>query len=101
MTFPLFCGIGKNKGGPASGGPEARRGATAAHKNPPFKEDKMETAVNLLSNYIFPVAMCVILLWKMEKDQERYRDDLNSMRDVIAKNTEVMTQLKTMLEKEL
>ena len=58
----------------------------------------METIVNLLSNYIFPVAMCVILLWKMEKDQERYRDDLNTIRSVIEKNTEALIQIKTMLE---
>lgn len=58
----------------------------------------METIINLLSNYIFPVAMCVILLWKMEKDQERYREDLNTIRAVIEKNTEALIQIKTMLE---
>lgn len=61
----------------------------------------MEQAVNLLSNYIFPVAMCMILLWKMERDQDRYREDLNTIREIIEKNTEALVQIKTILDKEV
>lgn len=61
----------------------------------------MEQVVNLLSNYIFPVAMCMILLWKMERDQDRYRDDLNTIREIIEKNTEALVQIKTILDKEM
>lgn len=54
----------------------------------------MEELINLISNYIFPVAMCLILVWKMERDQDRYRQDLNTLREVIEKNTEIMNEIK-------
>lgn len=54
----------------------------------------MEDLINLISNYIFPVAMCLILVWKMERDQDRYRQDLNTLREVIEKNTEIMSEIK-------
>lgn len=57
----------------------------------------VDQLVNLLENYVFPIAMCFLMLWKMEKDQERYREDLNSMRNVIEQNTAVMTEIKTMI----
>jgi len=57
----------------------------------------MEAIVNLLGNYVFPIAMCLILMWKMERDTERYREDLNAMRTVIEKNTEILAEIKTML----
>ena len=78
-----------------AGSPPGRyRGALSAH----FKEDiTMEAIVNLLGNYVFPIAMCLILMWKMERDTERYREDLNAMRTVIEKNTEILAEIKTML----
>lgn len=54
----------------------------------------MEELINLISNYVFPVAMCLILVWKMERDQDRYRQDLNTLREVIEKNTEIMNEIK-------
>lgn len=54
----------------------------------------MEEVINLVSNYIFPVAMCLILVWKMERDQERYRQDLNTLREVVEKNTEIIAEIK-------
>lgn len=57
----------------------------------------MENILNLVGNYIFPIAMCLIMFWKMERDQDRYREDLNNMRSVIEANTNVMTEIKTML----
>lgn len=57
----------------------------------------MENILNLVGNYIFPIAMCLIMFWKMERDQDRYREDLNNMRSVIEANTTVMTEIKTML----
>lgn len=54
----------------------------------------MEELINLISNYIFPVAMCLILVWKMERDQDRYRQDLNTLREVVEKNTEIINEIK-------
>lgn len=57
----------------------------------------MEQLVTLFANYIFPVAMCMVLVWKMEKDQDRYREDLNTIREVISQNSQILTEIKTML----
>lgn len=78
-----------------AGSPAVRcRGAKYPHL---FIGGEMDQLVTLFANYIFPVAMCMVLMWKMERDQERYREDLNTIREVISQNSQILTEIKTML----
>lgn len=70
----------------------------------------MEEILNLIANYAFPIAACVALFWKMDKDQkttqeymtkrdELHRDEINSLREVLENNTAAILELRASMDR--
>ena len=57
--------------------------------------------LQVASNFGFPAIMCVMLFKKMEKQEIRYMNNENKLRNVITENTQAILELKTILIKEV
>lgn len=46
----------------------------------------------------FPIVACCALFYYLNKEQESHKEEMNSMRDALDRNTTIMTELKEMLK---
>lgn len=57
----------------------------------------METTVTSLSSLIgtlgFPIVMCGVLFWYMMKQEERHKEEVDSLRKSLDNNTKVLTKI--------
>lgn len=58
----------------------------------------MEEIATLFSNYIFPVAVCVYLLYREQRTSELHKDEVDTLRDALVNNTLVLQKLVDKLE---
>lgn len=56
-----------------------------------------EAIVQLIGSLGFPIAMCLLIFWYLMKETEAHKAEVNMLRDVIAKNTEALIELKDKL----
>lgn len=72
---------------------------------------ELEAITTLIGQYAFPIAMCIAMFWKINTDdtrraEERQRDsethkaEMDTMRQALENNTNVLIRLETMLRKE-
>lgn len=47
----------------------------------------------LISNLGFPIACCIALFWRMNKQDENHKEEMNGMKTAIDNNTLVITKL--------
>ena len=57
--------------------------------------------VQIISTVGFPIAMCVIMFWFLNKEQENHKNEMLELKDVIARNNEVLASLKQLIEDKL
>lgn len=57
--------------------------------------------VQAIGNYGFPIAACGAMFWFLNKEQENHKAEMNDLKDVIAKNNEVLASLKQLIEDKL
>ena len=68
--------------------------------------------LNLLGNYVFPIAMCVLMGWYVNKQTENYRQDLKDQQkchtaeqdkitDALNNNTKVLERLVVLIEEKI
>lgn len=57
--------------------------------------------VQIISTVGFPIAMCVLMFWFLNKEQENHKNEMNELKDVIARNNEVLASLKQLIEDKL
>lgn len=55
----------------------------------------------LINNNLFPIAICLILMWYIKGVQEKERESIEAMSKVIAENTTVMRELQTVVKEHL
>lgn len=53
----------------------------------------MENIVELLSQFGFPVAMCLLLFWYVTRKDEQHKEEMDKMSEAINNNTLVMQKL--------
>lgn len=58
-----------------------------------------EAIIQLIGSLGFPIAMCILIFWYLMKETEAHKEEVNMLRDVIAKNTEALIELKDQLTK--
>lgn len=69
----------------------------------------MDDILTLIGNYVFPIAACVALFLKMDKDQkmtqeymekrdELHRDEISSLRAVLENNTTAILELRASID---
>lgn len=80
-----------------SAGPEARGGVCTAHEHPAHQfyicwGDGMETFVQILKDFGFPVACVVALFWLLQKEQENHKQETANL-------TSAITELRVVLAK--
>lgn len=63
--------------------------------------ETVDVIVQVISTVGFPVAMSILLLWFLKTEQENHKAEMNSLKDVIAENNEVLISLKQLLEDKL
>ena len=58
----------------------------------------MENIVSIISSVGFPIAMCLILFWYMQKESENHKNETNSLKDAIQELKLAITTLVNKLE---
>lgn len=46
----------------------------------------------------FPIAACCILFWYLNQEKEAHKEEMNSVTKALSDNTNVMLQLKEMIQ---
>ena len=60
-----------------------------------------EVIVQIISTVGFPIAACCLMFWFLNKEQETHKAEMLELKDVIAKNNEVLASLKQLIEDKL
>ena len=60
--------------------------------------ENIDIIVSAISTVGFPIAMCVIMFWFLNKEQQTHKEEMNELKDVISKNNEVLASLKQLIE---
>lgn len=60
-----------------------------------------EAIVQIISTVGFPIASCCLMFWFLNKEQETHKNEMFELKDVIAKNNEVLASLKQLIEDKL
>ena len=60
-----------------------------------------EVLINAISTIGFPIVMCGIMFWFLNKEQENHKNEMLALKDVIARNNEVLASLKQLIEDKL
>lgn len=43
--------------------------------------------LTLLGSYAFPIVMCIAFFWKMDKDQQAHKEEMDKMTEALHNNT--------------
>ena len=60
-----------------------------------------EVIINAVSTIGFPIVMCGIMFWFLNKEQETHKEEMMALKDVISKNNEILASLKQLIEDKL
>ncbi len=60
-----------------------------------------DVLINAISTIGFPIVMCGIMFWFLNKEQETHKSEMLALKDVIARNNEVLASLKQLIEDKL
>ena len=55
--------------------------------------------VSIISSVGFPIAMCLLMFWYMQKETENHREETNGLKDAINELKLAITKLIEKLEK--
>lgn len=56
----------------------------------------MENIVSIISSVGFPIAMCLLIFWYMQKETENHREETNGLKDAI---NELKLAITTLINK--
>lgn len=59
---------------------------------------EIESVMTLISNYAFPIACCIILFYKMEKDRAVHKEEMDKLTTALNNNTLVIQRLSDRLD---
>lgn len=57
----------------------------------------MNDIVTAISSVGFPIVMCILIFWYMEKESESHKEEVNSLKDVLTELKISITQLSDKL----
>lgn len=63
--------------------------------------ENIDVLVNAIATVGFPIVMCGIMFWFLNKEQENHKAEMLSLKEVIAENNEVLASLKQLIEDKL
>lgn len=56
--------------------------------------------VQIISSLGFPIAMCIALFWKMDKDAEQHKQETDALKQSLDNNTLILTKVYERLNHE-
>lgn len=60
---------------------------------------RMEVDIlTLIGNYAFPIVACIALFWKMDKDQDRHKEEMDAIRESLDSNTKAVLELTAFIK---
>jgi len=63
--------------------------------------ENIDLIVQVISTVGFPIAMCGIMFWFLTEEQKNHKAEMMELKDVIARNNEVLAGLKQLIEDKL
>ena len=57
-----------------------------------------DAIINAIGTLGFPIVMCAALLYYLNLERVSHKEEMNSMKDALDRNTTIMTELKEMLK---
>ena len=63
--------------------------------------ENMDAIVQVIATLGFPAAMCILMFYFLNKEQENHKAEMSELKDVIAGNNEVLAQIKQLIEDKL
>ena len=54
--------------------------------------------LTMIGSYAFPIVMCIAFFWKLDKDSEQHKEEMDKMSEAINNNTLTMQKLLDRLE---
>lgn len=63
--------------------------------------ENIDVLVNAIATVGFPIVMCGIMFWFLNKEQENHKAEMLSLKEVIAENNAVLVGLKQLIEDKL
>lgn len=52
----------------------------------------------LIGSLGFPIAMCIAMMWMLNKQTEQHKEEMNKITDALNNNTVALTQLSAKIE---
>ena len=57
-----------------------------------------QVIAQLVSSLGFPIVAAAALFWFINRQEERHKEEMNSMRETLEENTSVLTSLKELIQ---
>lgn len=54
--------------------------------------------VNIISNVGFPIAVCLVMFYYMNKQSEKHKEEIDKLSETLQGNTKVLTELCTLIK---
>lgn len=58
-----------------------------------------ETVIQAITTVGFPIVMCLILYWHIQKQDENHKAEINKLSDAVSNNTLVLQKLCDILDR--
>ena len=63
--------------------------------------ENVNVLIQAISTVGFPLVMCAIMFWFLNKEQENHKAEMLSLKEVISENNAVLVGLKQLIEDKL
>ena len=63
--------------------------------------EDINVIIQAISTVGFPIVMCGIMFWFLNKEQENHKNEMLSLKEVISENNKVLEGLKQLIEDKL
>lgn len=63
--------------------------------------EDINVLIQAISTVGFPIVMCAIMFWFLNKEQENHKAEMLSLKEVISENNAVLVGLKQLIEDKL
>lgn len=56
--------------------------------------------LTLIGSYAFPIVMCIAFFWKLDKEEERHKEEMDKITEALHNNTLAIQHLADTMESE-
>ena len=63
--------------------------------------EDINVVIQAISTVGFPIVMCGIMFWFLNKEQENHKNEMLSLKEVLAENNKVLEGLKQLIDDKL